>query len=192
MRIAHPGSAGILTDGELKQIASGMAWLEWVLGRKKERALYLRERLDLERILIGYIDDEPASILTYRMDGRGPVRFDRAGLVALNGWFAGSLRYGAVMAIASLRRSDELYVESFRTRPSHRGAGLGSALIAMAETEARAAGKRIIRLHVDHENEVGLHFYHQRGYRITRTFSLPLVGRYFNHGKVHTMVKTLD
>lgn len=46
----------------------------------------------------------------------------------------------------------------------HRGQGLGSMLLSLAELEARARGLGRIRLEVDCDNDAALHLYQRHGY----------------------------
>ena len=54
---------------------------------------------------------------------------------------------------------DELYVA-----PAHRGTGLGTALLAAAEEQARARGSELMEINVDGEDVDARRFYERHGY----------------------------
>jgi [ribosomal protein S18]-alanine N-acetyltransferase len=56
------------------------------------------------------------------------------------------------------------YIQTLEVHPIFRGRGIGAELLARAEESARAAGARIISLHVDVDNTAAIHLYESRGY----------------------------
>lgn len=61
------------------------------------------------------------------------------------------------------RRADELRIVDIALLPSHRGAGIGGAIMADLLREAATAGKAV-RIHVEHNNRA-LRFYERLGFR---------------------------
>jgi ribosomal-protein-alanine N-acetyltransferase len=56
------------------------------------------------------------------------------------------------------------YIQTIEVHPAFRGRGIGAELLSRVETSARAAGVRMIGLHVDVENAPAIRLYESRGY----------------------------
>ncbi len=56
------------------------------------------------------------------------------------------------------------YIETIEVHPAWRGHGIGGALLERAEESARAAGARLIGLHVRVDNDTAIRLYESRGY----------------------------
>jgi ribosomal protein S18 acetylase RimI-like enzyme len=57
------------------------------------------------------------------------------------------------------------YIETLEVLPGRRGQGIGGQLLGRIEASARAAGVRVIWLHVDEENAAAIRLYEANGYR---------------------------
>ena len=70
--------------------------------------------------------------------------------------------------IETIDRSDHLLIENVAVAPARHGKGLGRALMAHAESVARAAGYREVRLYTNQKFEANVKLYLALGYRIDR------------------------
>ena len=76
--------------------------------------------------------------------------------------------------IETIDRSDHLLIENVAVAPQQHGQGLGRALMAHAETVARAAGYREVRLYTNQRFEANVQLYLRLGYSIDREEEGPL------------------
>ncbi len=56
------------------------------------------------------------------------------------------------------------YIQTIEVMPAKRGRGVGRELLARAEGSARAAGARMVWLHVDEQNNHAVRLYEANGY----------------------------
>ncbi|HEY5340689.1 MAG TPA: GNAT family N-acetyltransferase, partial [Candidatus Aquilonibacter sp.] len=63
---------------------------------------------------------------------------------------------------------DQAFVAYMAVDPAHRGAGVGAALLARAEDEARRRGVPYMALMVTKENAAARALYDRAGYRVER------------------------
>jgi ribosomal protein S18 acetylase RimI-like enzyme len=66
-------------------------------------------------------------------------------------------------------RADDLLIWSVASAPSARGRGVGNAMLAFAETRARALGLPCIRLYTGEKLSLNIAWYTRHGYRHERT-----------------------
>lgn len=88
------------------------------------------------------------------------VRLNRVDLAHVEGKLAG--------LIETIDRSDHLLIENVAVAPQWHGQGFGRALMAHAETVARAAGYREVRLYTNKLFAENVRLYLALGYRIDR------------------------
>ena len=88
------------------------------------------------------------------------VRLNRVDLAHVEGELAG--------LIETIDRSDHLLIENVAVAPQRHGQGFGRALMAHAETVARAAGYREVRLYTNQRFEANVQLYLRLGYTIDR------------------------
>jgi GNAT superfamily N-acetyltransferase len=88
------------------------------------------------------------------------VRLNRIDLAHVEGELAG--------LIETIDRSDHLLIENVAVAPQWHGQGFGRALMAHAETVARAAGYREVRLYTNQRFAENVRLYLALGYRIDR------------------------
>jgi len=94
------------------------------------------------------------------------IRLNRVDLAHVEGELAG--------LIETIDRSDHLLIENVAVAPQRHGQGLGRALMAHAETVARAAGYREVRLYTNRRFEANVQLYLRLGYSIDREEEGPL------------------
>lgn len=94
------------------------------------------------------------------------IRLNRVDLAHVEGELAG--------LIETIDRSDHLLIENVAVAPQQHGQGLGRALMAHAETVARAAGYREVRLYTNQRFEANVQLYLRLGYSIDREEEGPL------------------
>jgi len=88
-------------------------------------------------------------------------------------------------------RRDEYYLANMAVSPEFQGRGIGSALLANAEQQARQAGLKMCSLIVDIENPSARRLYERCGYRVV--FSKTYPGPAENaHAGYHRMLKELN
>jgi len=78
--------------------------------------------------------------------------------------------------IEMIREPDHLLVENLAVRPGGAGKGLGTALLAHAETVARTMGFAEIRLYTNGAFAFNIAFYERRGYAVTAREAFPAGG----------------
>jgi len=102
-----------------------------------------------------------------------PLRFSRAYMRRLAAsasaatWMAekdGELAGFAIVEWSPSGPGAVAYIQTIEVAPPHRGFGAGSELLLRVEGSARAAGARLIWLHVDAENTVAIRLYEAHGY----------------------------
>lgn len=77
-------------------------------------------------------------------------------------------RAGAILGYVALEfRADDALLESVAVHPRAAGRGLGRALIAFAEAEARRRGRSVLRLYTNARMTANLKLYPRLGYRET-------------------------
>lgn len=74
------------------------------------------------------------------------------------------------------QRKDELYVSLIGVEPDFQGQGIGQALLAAAEDEARAAGANAVLLHTASTNTRARASYARAGYQLVCTVRAPWLG----------------
>jgi ribosomal protein S18 acetylase RimI-like enzyme len=86
--------------------------------------------------------------------------------------------------------ADEYYVSNLAVDPEHQRQGIGAALLALTDRQARAAGLRKCSLIVTYDNPAR-RLYERSGYRVERSFPIdhPMVAH--GSGGYHRMVKEL-
>lgn len=94
------------------------------------------------------------------------IRLNRVDLAHVESELAG--------LIETIDRSDHLLIENVAVAPQRHGQGLGRALMAHAETVARAAGYREVRLYTNQRFEANVQLYLRLGYSIDREEEGPL------------------
>ncbi|MGQ0582372.1 MAG: GNAT family N-acetyltransferase [Reyranella sp.] len=94
------------------------------------------------------------------------VRLNRVDLAHVEGELAG--------LIETIDRSDHLLIENVAVAPQRHGQGVGRALMSHAETVARAAGYREVRLYTNQRFEANVQLYLRLGYSIDREEDGPL------------------
>jgi ribosomal-protein-alanine acetyltransferase len=78
---------------------------------------------------------------------------------------SGRVRGYALALFHDRRRHARVY--SIAVDPADRGRGVGQALLEAIEDEARARGRRTIRLELRRDNAAAMSLYASRGYRLT-------------------------
>jgi GNAT superfamily N-acetyltransferase len=83
---------------------------------------------------------------------------------------------GSLLGMAALSRDDavrNLSVDLLAVQPAAQGRGVGRALLAHAEAEARRSGARCLVLHTVAKYDHLLRFYGSAGFRVTHTGPRP-------------------
>lgn len=70
----------------------------------------------------------------------------------------------AIVEWAEERRGVTAYIQTIEVAPEARSRGVGGALLGSIESSARAAGARLIWLHVDATNAAAIRLYEAQGY----------------------------
>lgn len=103
-----------------------------------------------------------------------PLRFHRAYMRQLvqsadsATWIAeedGSMAGFAIVEWSDDSAGTAAYIQTIEVDPEQRRRGIGGELLRRAEDSARAAGARLIGLHVHEENASALRLYEAHGYR---------------------------
>jgi len=105
-----------------------------------------------------------------------PMTADYAKSVRLNRIDLGYIGDELAGLIETIDRSDHLLIENVAVAPARHGQGVGRALLAHAETVARAADYREVRLYTNQRFETNVRLYLRLGYRIDREEEVPGLG----------------
>ena len=112
-------------------------------------------------------------------------------LLAIYGLFGMAWR-GTLLALLSREIDNERFLlDGICVAASARSQGVGSALIAAIEDEARARGYTQLRLDVVDSNWRAKALYERLGFAVTKTDRLGLLRYAFGFDAAHTMVKPL-
>lgn len=87
-------------------------------------------------------------------------------------WLAGDVRDPDGVLILELR-PDDLLIWSVATHPRTRGTGVGNALLAFADAQARAAGLRMVRLYTGKVLTANVAWYGRHGFVVERLEEMP-------------------
>jgi ribosomal protein S18 acetylase RimI-like enzyme len=87
--------------------------------------------------------------------------------------------------------SQHFLLDGICVAPSARGLGVGSALMAAIETEARRRGYAAVQLDVVDSNLRAKELYHRLGYRVEKVQSIGLLRFVYGFRSTTTMVKQL-
>lgn len=71
------------------------------------------------------------------------------------------------------RRRDDLLIWSVATHPRTRGTGVGNALLAFADAQARAAGRNVVRLYTGEVLTANVAWYGRHGFTVERVEPMP-------------------
>jgi GNAT superfamily N-acetyltransferase len=115
----------------------------------------------------------------------GPMDEDYAALIARGQVQVVERGAGVVALLVLIPETDALLLENVAVSPAARGEGLGQALLALADAQARAAGYRVIRLYTHERMLRNQAIYVRWGYVETRRAVEQGLARVF-------MEKTLD
>lgn len=96
-----------------------------------------------------------------------PVTADYAAVIAASRVWLAERNGAAVGMLVTRVDGEQLLLENVAVLPAEQGAGLGSRLLALAESDARAAGVDRVRLATNEAMVANLRFYPSRGYRET-------------------------
>lgn len=114
-----------------------------------------------------------------------------ADLVAVYGRWGGRWRGAVLWTLGREIDNDRFLVDGLCVAPGHRGAGVGSRLLAALYAEAAACGYRAIRLDVVRDNLRARALYERQGFVATRTESLGPLRYLFGFKAATTMVRPL-
>ena len=87
-------------------------------------------------------------------------------------WLAGDARDPDGVLILELR-PDDLLIWSVATHPRARGAGVGNALLAFADAQARVAGRSVVRLYTGEVLTANVAWYGRHGFAVERVEQMP-------------------
>ncbi len=85
----------------------------------------------------------------------------------------------------------EYYIAHLAVLPEYRGRGIGGVLLAWAEAQARAAGRNVVSLRVEIENERARAFYERHGYVLRDVHETPHLERLIGFRGLYRLVKHL-
>jgi GNAT superfamily N-acetyltransferase len=103
-----------------------------------------------------------------RIGGRpGPLDEDYSAIVAAGHALVARRRDRIVGLLVTSLQSDHVLVENIAVAASERGTGLGTALLGVADDQARAAGVPEVRLYTHVKMVENLAFYARRGFSET-------------------------
>ena len=114
-----------------------------------------------------------------------------ADIRAIYGLLGAAWRLPLLWMLSDEARHDDFLLDGICVVQNARGLGVGSALMAAIEDEARARGYRTVRLEVIDSNWRARALYQRLGYRIEKTQSLGLLRFVFGFRAAITMVKTV-
>lgn len=102
------------------------------------------------------------------------LQMDNVRIARINGEIVGFVTY-VVELDRFVREKTVGYVQNLYVRENHRGSGIGTALLASAESELAARGADIVTLETMESNTKAAAFYREQGYTLHRqTFAKAL------------------
>jgi len=108
----------------------------------------------------------------YPEEGANHFRLDPQEVAPGRGAFLIATLDGTPVGCGAVRRVDDGIAEIKRmfVDPSHRGQGIGAAILAALETEARGLGARRLVLETGHRQPEAIALYHRAGFTDTPAF----------------------
>ena len=94
----------------------------------------------------------------------GPMTRDYADVITTRQVTIADVAGTAVGVLVVNAADGQFVIDNVAVHPDHRGTGLGSALLDLAETEARRAGFGVIHLYTHEQMTENLAIYAKRGY----------------------------
>lgn len=151
------------------------------------------DQVNAQNCITATVNGELSGILTINTRGREFYKFSIVKLLArFNPIRASRILFNlAIMALEGRPSFEVFMVETLVVDSRFRGMGIGTKLLAHAETVAAAFGKRKMVLDVIDENDGARRLYERCGYKVTKSqrgFPLQLVGT----NGLHTMEKVLN
>ncbi|MEI2415963.1 GNAT family N-acetyltransferase [Orrella sp. JC864] len=188
LRYPLPAGQGPAQAALMRLVASGRSFL---FGRGPLRQRLLGPRLDRGRIVAAYRDGVPVGFLSFSTPGRGPYSLAWRDFAQVFGAMAGTARYAAFCLISRRERRYRFYVYSLRVAPEARRQGVGAALLAEAERQARLLGASAVDAEVFASNERSMGLFASQGYRPVRRIALWGLGRWLPAASMVWLRKTL-
>jgi ribosomal protein S18 acetylase RimI-like enzyme len=157
---------------ELFDLSFGAKLAGLILPRDRETGIdLLAHSLCLQEIYAA-LDADGGVVGVALVTGHGRLlELQQDGLRRAFGRIGGAWRWTAYRLLAPRGRaypSDKRGIEGFSVDPSHRGRGIGAAMLELIIADARVEGARAIELSVGDTNPAR-HLYERVGFKVTRT-----------------------
>ncbi|QPH55660.1 GNAT family N-acetyltransferase [Pontivivens ytuae] len=164
-----------------------------VLGRPEQAKKVLADCFDPDFALVARLDDDGriAGVAGFKTEqGSMTGGFD-GGLARHYSRFGATWRAMVLSLLEREERADNLLADGIAVAPDMRGRGVGTALLYALDEEARARGKRGVRLDVIDRNIRARALYERHGYDVTGTQELGVLRHIFGFRSATTMTRTL-
>jgi ribosomal protein S18 acetylase RimI-like enzyme len=146
--------------------------LEPMLGGVDRIVRVLAPVLVTERCVCALQDGEVAGLAGYWMDGTGLYHPGWRAFVKEYGLLSGSVRRLGLLLLEGSRDTDSLLLDGIAVRPSARGQGAGTRLLAEIKQIAGEHGKARVRLDVIDTNKAARRLYERNGFKAGQAHSI--------------------
>ena len=180
-----------LLEGAALYYTSLQAKLAPVFGPPQIALAVMPHILNRSRCLTAFKGDRLVGLLGIH-DARGTfLAPDYRVMLRHYGAVMGMARSALLMLLDHTLPPGELYLDGLAVAEPHRGRGIGTALMAAFENQARANGFKTLSLEVIDANPRARRLYERLGYEYVATHTMGPFSRLFGFRTTHRMMKVL-
>ncbi|MCX5582784.1 GNAT family N-acetyltransferase [Streptomyces erythrochromogenes] len=136
--------------------------------------------------------DRVVGVAGYRLGGRALTGGGARDVLRAYGLFRGLPRIALLALLERTPEPGELVMDGIAVDPAHRGAGIGSLLLAQIAAVAAEHGCSRVRLDVIDVNPRARALYERHGFSAVRTEQTPYLERLMGFGSVTTMHRAVE
>lgn len=180
-----------LREGTALYYAGLRTKLAPVFGPPETALAVLPEILHRTRCLTAFVGKQLTGILGIHDARGGFLEGNYRTMVRHYGALMGMTRLMLLMLLDHKLPPGDLYLDGIVVAESHRGRGIGTALIAAFEARARDNGFKTVSLEVIDANLRARKLYEKLGYRLVASHTMGPFSRLFGFRTTHRMMKIL-
>jgi len=184
--------------GGLRAEAAMLYWqafggkLGLVLGPEPKALVFLERVIRADHVFIAAEGGTLLGLVGFKTPRGSFAGGGMADLVAVYGWLGALWRAGLLELLNRDIDNDRFLLDGICVTQAARGRGIGAALLAAIDVEARHRGYPSVRLDVIGDNWRARALYERQGFVAVRTQRLGLLRLVFGFATSITMVKALD